>query len=267
MKIAILMSGRTDLFDRVVDLNHDNLINVLNSAGHTVDMFGSFWEENTAEYCINAYIDYWKVVDIETLTPYTSGVIKNFREHQELIGKYQHSQDNKVSNTLYWLYKLNRLFNIVKEYELQNNMQYDCYIRMRPDVGLHRPFDPDHLNCLTDNNIITHVDHVVHIDGKIYGCGNGWIDDNFCIAKRNAFEVYCGVYDNILSLCNDCQNCISHIIFKRQFELNNIKTLLPNSILVMPKRMPDGVFKYLYFEYVYDHFGYKYADYKIEKCV
>jgi hypothetical protein len=35
----------------------------------------------------------------------------------------------------------------------------------------------------------------------------------------------------------------------------------------MPKRMPGGVFNYLYFEYIYDYFGCKYADFKIEKCV
>lgn len=267
MKIAILMSGRTDLFDRVVDLNLENLIGPLKSAGHQVDMFGSFWKEDTTDPCINAYLEYWKVIDVESFTPYTSGLIKNFREHQQLVQTYQHTQDNKVSNTLYWLYKLNRLFSIVKEYEHQNNTRYDYYIRLRPDVGLHRPFDPDHLYCLTDNNIITHVDHVVHIDGKIYGCGNGWIDDNFCIAKHDPFYVYCKVYDDIIKLCIDCNNCISHLLFKRQFELYNIKTLLPNSILVMPKRMPGGVFNYLYFEYIYDYFGCKYADFKIEKCV
>jgi hypothetical protein len=260
------MSGRTDLFNEVVKLNFDNLITPLKSAGHQVDMFGSFWHEDTTDKCINAYLDCWKVVDIETLTPYTCGVIKNFQEHQQLIQKYQHSQDSKVSNTLYWLYKLNRLYSMVKQYE-RTNGQYDYYIRIRPDLGLHRAFDVDHLNCLTDDNIITHVDHVVNIDGKLYGCGNGWIDDNFCVAKRDPFEVYCKVYDDVIRLCEDCNNCISHLLFKRQFELYNIKTLLPNSMLVMPKRAPEGIFTYFYFEHVYDYFGSKYADFKSERCV
>ena len=230
-------------------------------------MFGSFWKEDTTQYCINAYSDYWKCVDVETLTPYTSGVIKNFNEHQELVKKYQHTNDNKVANTLYWLYKLNRLYSMVKQYENTHNMKYDYYIRIRPDAGLHRAFDPNHLKCLADDNIITHVDYVVNINGKIHGCGNGWIDDNFCVAKKSAFEVYCGVYDNILSLCDACENCISHIIFKKHFELNNIKTLLPNSLLIMPKRMPGGIFTYQYFEYVYNHFGYDYSSFTVDKCV
>ena len=154
------MSGRTDLFDRVVHLNINNLIGPLKAAGHQVDMFGSFWKEDTTDPCINAYLEHWKFIDVENLTQYTRGVIKNFREHQQLIQKYQHTQDSKVSNTLYWLYKLNRLFSMVKDYENQNDIQYDCYIRLRPDVGLHRPFDPDHLYCLKNDNIITHVDHV-----------------------------------------------------------------------------------------------------------
>lgn len=267
MNVAILMSGRTDLFYKTVGLNFNHLIKPLKAAGHQVDMFGSFWDDLTTESCIKSYADHWKVIDVESFTQYTSGIVKNFDEHQQLIKKYGHTKDNKVANTLYWLYKLDRLYTIVKRYEKINNIQYDCYIRLRPDVGLHRAFDPDHLHCLKDDNIITHVDHVVHIDEKIYGCGNGWIDDNFCIAKHDPFYVYCKVYDDIIKLCIDCNNCISHILFKRQFERYNIKTLLPNSTIVMPKRVANEVLDYVYFEYVYNYFGFNYADFKITKCV
>jgi hypothetical protein len=54
-------------------------------------------------------------------------------------------------------------------------------------VGLKSPFNLDDLNKLTDNSIITHVDRIVHINNKVFGCGDGWIDDNFCIAKQIPF--------------------------------------------------------------------------------
>lgn len=248
------MSGRTEFFDRVLDVNKYHLIQPFIDQGHTVNLFGSFWNDGDTSKCVDAYQDYWKSVDIETFTPYTSGVIKNFNEHQSVILKYQHNADSRVSNTLYWLYKLQRNYNIVRQYELVNNMKHDYYVRIRPDVGLSKHIDVNQLNQLTDDNIITHVDRVMHINGRIFGCGDGWIDDNFCIAKQNPFEVYCSVYDDIISLCHDCQNCISHIIFKRQFELKNIKTIQPNSPISMPRNTPNGVFIYHYFMYQYPDF-------------
>lgn len=251
------MSGRVERFNWVLDLNKNNLIQPLLNAGHNVDMFGSFWDEYDTESCIHAFQPYLKVADVETLTPFTGGVVNNFDEHQERIKKYQHDADSRVSNTLYWLYKLNRLYKIVKQYERINNVKYDYYIRIRPDVGLRFPLDVNQLNVLDDTNIITHVDHVVKWGDKIYGCGEGWIDDNFCIAKQHPFEVYCSVYDDIVSLCDMCQNCISHLLFKKQFELKNIKTVLPNSSLIMSRKTSTGVNLFHYFEHVYPDFDYK----------
>jgi len=255
MNVAILISGRTERFDLTLDVNKNNLIQPFKDAGHNVDLFGSFWLEPTTTPCIDAFVPHWRFVDIESLTTYTNGVINNFNEHQERIKKYKHADDNKVSNTLYWLYKLNRLYKMVKQYERINNIKYDYYIRIRPDVGLRSPFNLDDLNKLTDNSIITHVDRIVHINNKVFGCGDGWIDDNFCIAKQIPFEAYCSVYDDILSLCDLCHNCISHIILKKQFELKNIKTILPNSTLLMSRDTPDGVRLFHYFEYMYSTFN------------
>jgi hypothetical protein len=57
-----------------------------------------------------------------------------------------------------------------------------------------------------------------------------------------------------LSLCDMCQNCISHLLFKKQFELNNIKTLLPNSSLIMSRKTSEGTYMFHYFEHVYPNF-------------
>lgn len=256
MNIAILMSGRTDRFHTVLNLNKQHLIQPFLNSGHKVDMFGSFWDEYDTQSCISAFQPHWKVTDIETLTPFTGGIIKNFNEHQYLIKKFKHDTDSRVANTLYWLYKLNRLYKIVKQYEYINNIKYDYYVRIRPDIGLRYPFKVDDLNLLTNDSIIVHVDHVVNWGGKLYGCAEGWIDDNFCIAKQHPFEVYCSIYDDILELSNQCQSCISHIILKKQFELKNVKTLLPNSSLVMDRITEQGNQIIYYFEHVYPDFDF-----------
>jgi len=43
-------------------------------------------------------------------------------------------------------------------------------------------------------------------------------------------------------------------LLKKQFELKNIKTLLPNSSLIMSRKMPTGVQMFHYFEHVYPDF-------------
>jgi hypothetical protein len=254
MTIAILMSGRTEFFDRVLDINKSNLIQPLIDHGYTVNFFGSFWEDVETPKCIASYQDYWKVVDVETFTPYVGGVINNFNEHQELIVKYQHTPDHQVTNTLHWLYKLRRAYNLVRQYERVHNMKHDYYIRIRPDASLSKPIDVNQLSQLNDDNIITHVDRIVHTHGKIFGCGEGWIDDNFCIAKQKPFETYCSVYDDLISLCVYCKTSISHLLLKRQFELKNIKTIQPNSPIIIVRKISDEILLYHYFTYQYPDF-------------
>ena len=147
----------------------------------------------------------------------------------------------------------------------EKNGNYDLYIRNRPDVSLSRSIDLSLIDQINDKTIMTHVDQIVHIidgqrrtiysgdrvtGGYLYGCGNGWVDDNFCIAKKDAFRVYCGLYQNIVELTTKYESAISHIILQKEFERLGIKTIKPNSTLLFFRS--DGVWEY--FRYMFDTF-------------
>ena len=145
----------------------------------------------------------------------------------------------------------------------EKNGNYDLYIRNRPDISLSLPIDLSLIDQIDDKTIVTHADQIFHfIDGQrrnvnqgevvsggyIYGCGNGWVDDNFCLAKKDAFRVYCGLYQNIVELTTKYKSAISHIILQKEFERLGIKTVKPNSTLLFFRS--GGVWEY--FCYMFD---------------
>lgn len=253
MNVAIIISGRIDLFEQSVQENHENIINPLIEAGHTVNIFMSIWNHIDQELLLRSYQPYVKVFDTETFTEYTSGLISNMVEYEDLTKTFGHTKENRVSNTLYWLYKLNRAYNLTKEYERINNVNHDLYIRLRPDVTCLNPIDLNCLMTLDDNSIIIHVDQITNRNGQWHGCGNGWIDDNFCIARKRSFEMFCNLYDNVIDLSKKTESGISHILLKKHFELNNIKTIRPNSPLIIYRKGDDKnpVVKFYHFTYFY----------------
>lgn len=256
MNVAIIISGRIDLYHHVVNDNYEKIINPLINAGHTVNIFLSIWDHHDAEQLVSSYKNQIKIVDTELFTEYTGGLMDNLKEYENLTAQYGNSKSHKVANTLFWLYKLKRGYKLVQEYERVNNMTHDLYIRLRPSASVVLPLDINELANLDDNSIYAYEDQVVRVDGVVYGCGNGWIDDNFCIARKRPFELFWGVYDDIVDLCNKSQSGISHILLKTQFEINNIKIVKPNSPLVMFRVSEDGTrwVQYYHFTYFYPWF-------------
>jgi len=253
MNIAIIISGRIELFEQSVSENYCNIINPLVHNGHTVNIFMSIWNNCDQDILLKSYQPYVKVFDTEIFTDYTAGLIKDMIPYENLIKLFAHTKENKVANTLYWMYKLKRAYKLVQEYERINNIEHDLYIRLRPDVTCIDPIDMNQLNMLNDSSIIVHVDHIVFKDNNVYGCGEGWIDDNLCIAKKRPFEIFCNTYDTIISLCLMAGSCISHIVLKKQFELNNIKTIKPNSPLVIYRNgdANNQILRFHYFGHCY----------------
>lgn len=252
MKIAILFSGRTQQYESSFRENLKNLIEPLSNSGYDVHLYGSFWSEHSTYSFIKEYESWWKLYDIESLTDYTGGVIKDFNEYNKLVKQYNPNEEQVLINTMYWLYKLDRTYQLVKQYELVNNFTYDYYIRMRPDVNLENPINVESLKELTDTSIITHVDRIVHKNDMVYGYREGWIDDNYCIAKKPIFEMYCGVYRNLITLVEKYQNCIIHVILQRLFEEHKVTTLQPSTPIVMHKNRGDHVLDIVLFAHTYE---------------
>ena len=256
MNVAIIISGRIELYHHVVKDNYERIINPLIDDGHTVNIFMSVWEHSGVNDLVESYKDQTKVVDIETFTEYTRGLMDNLNEYENLTAQYGNSKAHKVANTLFWLYKLKRGYKLVQEYERVNNMKHDLYIRLRPSATVVLPLDVNQLSELDDDSIYAYEDNVIRVDGVLHGCGNGWIDDNFCIARNRPFELFWGVYDNIVDLCNRSQSGISHILLQTQFQINNIKIVKPNSPLIMYRLSEDGSrwSQYYHFTYFYPWF-------------
>ena len=89
MNIAIIISGRINLFQDAVEKNYKNIIDPLIEAGHNVNMFVSIWEHAEQSEFINSYKPYIKAIDIETYLEYTSAFIDNFYEFKKLIKEYK----------------------------------------------------------------------------------------------------------------------------------------------------------------------------------
>ena len=250
-RVAILYSGRTECYERVYDRNISNLLEPLKNAGYEVNLFGSFWDEDNSEKFIEAYESDFKTFEVETLTKYTGGLIKNFNEYNHLITVYDVEYQSALTNVMYWLYKLNRTYGLVKQYEFVNNMTHDYYIRIRPDITLSSKLDLELMNQVTDSSIIIHVDHIVNINGIMHGYREGWVDDNFCIAKKQTFDVYCGIYDNLVELIHKYKSGVTHVIYQHLFKDKNIQTILPNSPLLMVKNKEGIIHTSLIFLHSY----------------
>lgn len=246
MKIAILLSGRTDNLEFAYQRNINTLIRPLIDAGHNVDIFASIWDGPSNKLLMDVYSPYLRVVDVESFTPYTCAVMKPIKEYSRIAKQYGFVDANS-DNQIYWMYKIDRAFKIMELYE-EKNGNYDLYIRNRPDVSLSQPIDLSLIDQINDKTIVTHTDQIVHLGGYVYGCGNGWVDDNFCLAKKDVFRVYCGLYQNIVELTTKYESAISHIILQKEFERLGIKTIKPNSTLLFFRS--SGVWEY--FGYMFD---------------
>ena len=112
MKIAILLSGRTDRWEHVIKRNYNEIIDPLRREGCQVDLFASFWDTEDTHECIKAYGSDLKITDVESLSTYTEGLFKNTEEFFARTKQYHPEDGDKFKTTIHFLYKLNRLYQI-----------------------------------------------------------------------------------------------------------------------------------------------------------
>lgn len=127
MKIALCLSGQPRSYEKAYEYVHKNLL-----ANNDVDVFWHSWEvvdHETKEKLIELY----KPKD----TLYT----KYFNE--ESLKRYHKIHDSRFppANTIHMLYSVFRSILLKREYELRNNIIYDCVIKSRFDYALNVKFD------------------------------------------------------------------------------------------------------------------------------
>ena len=139
--------------------------------------------------------------------------------------KLQYTHTFGVCSSLYSIYKCNQL---KKEFEIENNFEYDWVIRTRSDFGLSEPLNLDKLN----KSVIYAPDDNSH---------NYGFNDQFAIGSSKNMDVYSDVFPNIVDIINSHQEGIytAHYcdkpdnmgheqIVQRHLENNEIKFELVN---------------------------------------
>ena len=170
-KVAVFISGQFRSFDKCLPSIFTNLI--LTNSNYELKFFTSFAkEENKLISIPSDFFNISTVIKIEE-----DSVLPDLT-YQKL--KYKYKDFNLDSETdpkliYYQLKQFQSVFNLVKEYEINNNMTFDYVVRLRPDLEIKNIFDWK----LSDNEILAPLHDTF-----------GGYNDRFAVGPRNLMEVY-----------------------------------------------------------------------------
>jgi hypothetical protein len=170
-KVAVCISGQFRSFDKCLPSIFTNLI--LTNSNYELKFFTSFAKEENKP--INIPADFF---NISTVIKIEEDSVLPDLTYQKL--KYKYKDFNLDSETdpkliYYQLKQFQSVFNLVKEYEINNNMTFDYVVRLRPDLEVKNIFDWK----LSDNEIIT----------PLYDSFGGY-NDRFAVGPRDLMETY-----------------------------------------------------------------------------
>jgi hypothetical protein len=211
--VAVCISGQFRSFDKCLPSIFSNLI--LTNSKYELKFFTSFAKEENKP--INIPTEFFKISSVIKIEE--DSVLPDL-SYQKLKYKYQEFQldsENDVKLIYYQLKQFQSVFNMVKEYEKDNNMTFDYVMRLRPDLEFNSIFNWD----LFEDSIITPSED--HFRGY---------NDRFAIGPRNLMEVYMNRLDYWMSENDD-------INFTTQNEVNLKHHLDNHNILV--NKIPIGL--------------------------
>jgi hypothetical protein len=204
--VAICISGQFRSFDKCLPSIFKNLI--LTNSKYKLKFFTSFAKEENKP--INIPTEFFKISSVIKIEK--DSVLPDLT-HQKSKYKYQDFQldsENEPKLIYYQLKQFQSVFNMVKEYEKDNNMIFDYVMRLRPDLEFKDIFD---WTLFEDSIITPSEDHF-----------NGY-NDRFAIGPRNLMGVYMNRLDYWMSENDD-------INFTTQSEVNLKHHLDNHNILV-----------------------------------
>jgi hypothetical protein len=204
--VAICISGQFRSFDKCLPSIFKNLI--LTNSKYKLKFFTSFAKEENKP--INIPTEFFKISSVIKIEE--DSVLPDLT-HQKSKYKYQDFQldsENEPKLIYYQLKQFQSVFNMVKEYEKDNNMIFDYVMRLRPDLEFKDIFD---WTLFEDSIITPSEDHF-----------NGY-NDRFAIGPRNLMGVYMNRLDYWMSENDD-------INFTTQSEVNLKHHLDNHNILV-----------------------------------
>jgi hypothetical protein len=169
--VAVCISGQFRSFDKCLPSIFKNLI--LTNSNYELKFFTSFAKEENKPITIPT--EFFKISSVIKIEE--DSVLPDL-SYQKLKYKYQEFQldsENDTKLIYYQLKQFQSVFNLVKEYEKDNNMTFDYVMRLRPDLEFKSIFNWN----LFEGSIITPSED--HFRGY---------NDRFAVGPRNLMEVY-----------------------------------------------------------------------------
>ncbi|OEX15699.1 hypothetical protein A0M51_02680, partial [Campylobacter jejuni] len=117
--------------------------------------------------------DVLEIQDLKKIYNCKKVVLENQKAFIEQTGLKEHSY---TATKLY--YGCFRVFELMEEYEKENNIKYDYVIRIRPDCNFAEVINIEDLLRLEDDEI--YIAHHLHMNGRV--------SDSFSCGKRGAME-------------------------------------------------------------------------------
>jgi len=204
--VAVCISGQFRSFDKCLPSIFSNLI--LTNSKYELKFFTSFAKEENKP--INIPTEFFKISSVIKIEEDSVLPDLTYQKSKYKYQDFQLDSENDPKLIYYQLKQFQSVFNMVKEYEKNNNMTFDYVMRLRPDLEFKSIFNWE----LLEDSIITPSED--HFRGY---------NDRFAVGPRNLMEVYMNRLDYWMSENDD-------INFTTQNEVNLKHHLDNHNILV-----------------------------------
>jgi hypothetical protein len=204
--VAVCISGQFRSFDKCLPSIFSNLI--LTNSNYQLKFFTSFAKEENKP--INIPTEFFKISSVIKIEEDSVLPDLTYQKSKYKYQEFQLDSENDPKLIYYQLKQIQSVFNIVEEYEKNNNMTFDYVMRLRPDLEIKSIFN---WKSLGEFIITPSEDHF-----------RGY-NDRFAIGPRNLMEIYMNRLDYWFSENDD-------INFTTQNEVNLKQYLDYHNILV-----------------------------------
>jgi hypothetical protein len=196
------------------NLNNDNLIVNNNKSGHDVDVFIHSWSHEKRDELIKLYQPKSHLIEKQIDFPDSKNIAYN-RDFSEKLSMLVSAvktplgvscllADNKKEAFRAYSrwYSNKTVLELKKEYEQENDFEYDCVMVMRLDVGFYSQFNFSELdmnNFYASNwNISPTQENNNIYDQENHNVGKGFLDFWF-ISNSKSMDKFSKLYEHITS--------------------------------------------------------------------
>ena len=214
-KAAICISGHMRDYERRNESFYENYIKC--NPDYDFDIFISTWNVRntiTSHSFTRRKYDKFDILDEKKITEYYNPKILIFEENddEKFVSKDQIRGGN-ISRAVYsQLYKVNQIGNAFLDYIQEQNLNYDCIIKTRPDAVFQQPVLLDKLDM-----------DVINLE---FDDMPNWISDKVMIMNLENYKTYINIFPELDRLCGKIGGNTTEILIFVWFlenELNFIK--------------------------------------------